>query len=398
MAREIAISLYLALFRMIFSICKLFPLRSKTTFVASFGGNITETVKQLEHQVPGHAIVVLQTSGKQLDLTQNKRRIMLDFVAKNPFDYIRGIYHLATSRHVIADNYYGFLAATNFSESVQCSQLWHANGAIKQFGLEDKSIGKRSDRALNRFKRVYNRFNYVTVGSEKMKEIFKRSFGLPEERFIRSGVPRTDFFFDDANKQLAMKELELDFPVLHDKRMILYAPTYRDGEFSQDQLKLDIIQMHEHLSDEYVLFLRLHPAVTGEFENLFPDFSYDVSKYSSINRLLVGTDILITDYSSIPFEYSLLGRPMIFYAYDYEAYAKQRGVWDDYAGRVPGKVATTTTDIIDIIEQADFALEKVKPFADEWNLYSKGASSKALVQSLYHDELFSSKKEIRELG
>lgn len=328
----------------------------------------------------------------------NKRRITLDFVAKKPFGYIRGIYHLATSKHVIVDNYYGFLAAANFAESVQCSQLWHANGAIKQFGLEDKTVGQRSNRALDRFQRVYDRFDYVTVGSEKMKEIFKSSFGLPEERFIRSGVPRTDFFFDEAKQKRATKQLVLDFPILQQKKMILYAPTYRDGAFSQDQFQLDIAQMHEHLADEYVLFLRLHPAVTGQFENPFPNFAYDVSAHPNINHLLVGTAILITDYSSIPFEFALLNRPMIFYAYDYDAYASKRGVWNNYVARVPGRVTDSTTGIIETIKQADFALEKVKPFADEWNLYSKGTSSKSVVQTLYHDELFASEKEIRELG
>lgn len=396
MAREFAINLYLTLFRMAFMTFKLFPLREKTTFVASFGGNVTETVHELEKQIAEHRIVMLQTSKQDVQIDSRHR--VLRFVMRNPWHFLRGIYHLATSKHVIVDNYYGFLAVTDFDEGVSCTQLWHANGAIKQFGLEDKSNAHRSERALDRFQAVYNRFDQVIVGSERMKEIFKKSFGLPEERFIRSGIPRTDFFFDERAKTEAMEMLKTDFPSLQNKKMILYAPTYRDGQFSQTALALDIAKMQEQLAEDYVLFLRLHPAVTAQLDNDFPNFVYDVSNYPSINTLLVGANILVTDYSSIPFEYCLLDRPMIFYAYDYDVYAKDRGVWSDYEARVPGNVAQTTDDIVQMIVQEDFALEKVQPFAAEWNMYSNGTSSKSVIEALYHDELFDTEKEIRELG
>src|SRR5699024_11924585 len=91
------------------------------------------------------------------------------------------------------------------------------------------------------------------------------------------------------------------------------------------------------------------PAVDGKFNNKYPGFIYNVSNYPWINELLVGSDVLITDYSSIPFEYSLLQKPMIFYAYDYDEYALKRGIGDNYTERVPGPVVYNTNQLIETI-------------------------------------------------
>src|SRR5690625_543438 len=163
----------------------------------------------------------------------------------------------------------------------------------------------------------------------------------------------------------------------------MYAPTYRDGEFNSVNLQIDLEQIYEHFKHDYVLFLRLHPSVNSKFRNKYPDFIYNVSSYPSINSLLLGTDILITDYSSIPFEFSLLNKPMIFYAYDLNDYANKRGIWKDYKDRVPGPVVQTTKELIHVIEEKKFNLEDVRSFAKDWNKYSNGNSGEKLIQALY---------------
>lgn len=393
MAREFAVTLYLLVCRMLFGFFKLFPLRDKTTFIASFGANVQVTLNQLEQDLPGQEIVILKSASCQVDFEGRK---VLRFESLHLLQFIQSIYHLATSRHIFVDNYYGILAVTPFHPEVKCVQLWHANGAIKQFGLEDLTNGLRSSRAMERFQKVYDRFDYVVVGSEKMKDIFKKSFGLPEDRFIRTGVPRTDVLFDDGWKTELVHELYTDFSILRQKKMILYAPTYRDGVFSANDVALDIEKLHEQFADDYVLFLRLHPAVVSVIDLDLPAFVYDVSTYKDINRLLVGADILITDYSSIPFEFCLLEKPMIFFAYDYEDYARERGVWLDYERRVPGPVVRTTNELIGIMESGAFELEKVRDFSKEWNLYADGNSAKKLIAALYDEA--SEERQIREHG
>ncbi|SEP75102.1 CDP-glycerol glycerophosphotransferase, TagB/SpsB family [Virgibacillus subterraneus] len=385
MVRELAITLYLSVFRTLFQILKMFPQKKKTTFVASFGDNILYTVNELEKQTDDQ-VVILKTSHCKISINDLSNRKILDFESINIIDWILSIYHLATSEKVIADNYYGFLAVTEFKPNVQCIQLWHAAGAIKQFGLKDPSIQNRSPRAFERFQKVYHRFDYVVVGSERMASIFRKSFNISNDQILRTGIPRSDFFFDAVAKNEAENSLKQDFPVINGKKVILYAPTYRDNDLNATDLHLNIEKMYREFKDDYVLFLRLHPAIDGEYQNKFPGFVVNVSSYHNMNHLLVISDILISDYSSIPFEYSLLNKPMVFYAYDLEDYAKIRGFWEVYDELVPGPVVKSTEDLIDVIKSGSFNMNRVSIFANQWNQYSNGYSSENLVKAIYTEE------------
>lgn len=392
MLREIAITCYLFCFRIVFNFFHRKVTQDKTTFVASFGGNISRILMEVEQDLPEHEIVVLKTNNCRVDFEQNNR-IVLSFESKNIAQWFKSIYHLATSSHIIVDNYYGFLAVTDFKPNVTCVQVWHAAGAIKQFGLEDLTNGERSPRAIQRFQAVYNRFDYVIVGSDEMMDIYQRSFGLSKERFIKTGIPRTDYFFHDMEKQEAIKRMHVDYPVIADKKVILYAPTYRDNELNNTKLALNMKRMYDAFKYEYVLFLRLHPAVSGEFENKYPGFVYNVSSHPSINDLLTVTDILITDYSSIPFEFALLDKPMIFFAYDLDEYAASRGLWEDYEERVPGPVVRSNSELIEVIALEKFQVEKVQPFAESWNKYSNGDATANFVEYFYQTDVSREKEK-----
>ncbi|MBP1948784.1 CDP-glycerol glycerophosphotransferase family protein [Virgibacillus litoralis] len=383
MIRELVLSIYLFILRMFFNLFTLFPQKHKTTFVASFGINIIYTINELEKQTD-HQVVILKTPQCKNTYEDGPRRTILRFGSLNIISWVRSIYHLATSKLVFVDNYYGFLSVTKFRPNTQCIQLWHAAGAIKQFGLKDRSIDDRHPRACERFKNVYDRFDYVIAGSEKMAGIFGMAFALSEKQLLRTGIPRTDFFFDTMAINKAEQSLLSKFPIINEKKVILYAPTYRANDLNSSELKLDIEKMYNALNDEYVLFLSLHPKVKAELQNDYPYFVFDVSSYLHLNHLLVITDILITDYSSIPFEFSLLNKPMVFFAYDLEAYAHEKGFWENYEELVPGHVVKHTDSLIDVIKAGEFDTERVRAFADEWNQYSRGESSERLIKALYN--------------
>ncbi|MCT8140323.1 CDP-glycerol glycerophosphotransferase family protein [Anaerobacillus sp. CMMVII] len=383
MAREIVISVYLLIFRMLFNVAKLFPQKEKTTFITSFGDNTFHVTKELLESYHGQ-VIILKTANCKTDFTAFEDVKIVDFETINFFATIKSIYHLATSKVVFVDNYFGCLSVMNFKENVVCVQLWHAAGAIKKFGLLDPSVANRSEKSKKRFKEVYKRFHYVAVGSEKMAKIFKASFEVTDETILRTGIPRTDFFFDKAAKEAVVAELKATYPVITTKKVILYAPTFRDGQLSSPEIAVDIKKMYEELKDEYVLFLRLHPAVKVNVElGDFDGFVYDVSKHQDINHLLLIADLLISDYSSIPFEYSLLEKPMIFHAYDLEPYSFSRGFWEDYKSNIPGVVTKTTDEVIEAVKANNFNYEKIRNYAKLWNQYSYGNSSKNLIMEIY---------------
>lgn len=393
MVREIFVSLYLFVFRLLFDCFKLLPQKKKTIFVASFGVNILYTLKELEKQTD-EKVVILKSSSCKINYKESSNRKQLNFNPVNVLDWVQSIYHLATSRTIFVDNYYGFLAVTKFKKNATCIQLWHAAGAIKQFGLKDLSIENRPKKAYKRFKMVYQRFNYVVVGSENMADIFKEGFGISKQQILRTGIPRTDFFFDSKAKEEVSETLKLQFPIIKEKKVILYAPTYRDNEMNVTDLKMDIDIMYNELKDDYVLFLRLHPAVSATLDNNYPDFVFNVSTNYNINHLLVISDILISDYSSIPFEFSILNRPMIFFAYDIDEYAEKRGFWDNYDKLVPGPIVENTDDLIDVLKLDDFDMKQINDFSNEWNRYSDGRSSEHLIKVIYGGKSVKQPKEI----
>ncbi|USK59540.1 CDP-glycerol glycerophosphotransferase family protein [Peribacillus asahii] len=390
MARELFIEGYLLFIKVVFSICKLFPVRNKIAFVSSFGDNCQFLLDEINQQGIPIQKVLLKKSGSNLDAKGDGHTIVLPFETKNIFHTLRAFYHLATSKWVVIDNYFGFLAAVTFKQEVTCVQVWHAAGAVKQFGLRDPSVQYRSARAQKRFLEVYRRFHYVTTGSEIMADIYKESFQVEDHQILRTGVPRTDFFFDEQAKERAQQAFYRTFPELKTKQIILYAPTFRDEELHADTIALNLDLLYKELHEkDYVVLLKLHPAVTMEqnIEEQFLGFVYQVNRGFHINELLVVTDLLITDYSSIPFEFSFFQRPMLFFAYDLEQYAERRGFWEDYTESMPGPIVYNTEEILEKIHSHDFMLEKVAPFNEKWNTYSNGQSSKQLISRLLSAEM-----------
>lgn len=382
--REIVVSIYLFLFKTLFNIFKIFPLREKVTFIISYGENLFYVHEEMKKQEVQDEVIVLYKSTCKYDLNKYSGK-KYRFESLSIHDTIISTYHLATSRHVLLDNYFGFLSAVEFKKDVQCTQLWHAAGAIKKFGVEMPSIKERTKRAQERFLKVYNKFNKIVVGSDLLADIYKQAFHLSEENIVRTGIPRTDLFFQADRQQEVIATLKSQNEMIGAKKVILYAPTFREHGLMNARIELDIQNLYETLHDEYILILRLHPAVrkSMEISEKYQNFVYDYSSHPNINELLLVTDILITDYSSIPFEFSLLRRPMIFYPYDLEMYVKERDFWFEYESLVPGYIAKNEKDMIRYIKQGDFDLERVDHFARQWNQYSKGDASKQIVNLLF---------------
>ena len=167
--------------------------------------------------------------------------------------------------------------------------------------------------------------------------------------------------------------------------MVLYAPTFRDQEVADPKVHLDVDKMAKELPEDYCLGLRLHPFVASRF-HLEQDYDgkvVDFSSYDNLNTLLMATDLLISDYSSIIFEYCVFGRPMIFYAYDLDEFSDHgRGFYRDYKSYVPGPVVKTTDEILEVIRKKDYKLDRLQAFFEESYQYRDGKSSARLVNFL----------------
>lgn len=390
MVRDIFIELYLLFFKIQFNLFKVFPLKNKVTFVVSFTENSLAVYETMKKQGRPEAVIFLNKSPNAFQLKQLEGATVINFETINLFAMIRSIYHLATSKYIIIDNYYGFLAAANFKDEVKVFQLWHAVGAIKSFGFNDLTINKRSKIAKKRFGLVYQKFHHIVVGSEEMARIFIDAFNVDPNVILRTGIPRTDVFYnEDAIAKIKIKLFRQN-RLLEKKKVILYAPTYRDDDITNFHLQLNIEKLYKELGDSHILILKLHPVIknnVNNYEKTYEGFVFNYSSYTNVNDLLLITDILITDYSSIHFEFSLLKRPIVFFAYDEEKYKQKRGMIGDYKQQVPGPIAKTTEEVIAYIKHYTFDLEEINLFAKKWNRYSRGNASAQLINYMFQQSM-----------
>ncbi|ELY8665452.1 CDP-glycerol glycerophosphotransferase family protein [Listeria monocytogenes] len=376
--KEVAIYIYMLAVKITGCLARIFPVKQKVVLLVSFPENSTAIIKQMnEMKVTPKTVVFydprVDVTGFNFDFIQLKPKKIKHFISL--------MFHLNTAKVVITDNYFVELAGLKERKNVTCIQIWHANGALKKFGWEDKAAQKRSARDKKRFQEVYRCFSKVLVGSDEMAAIFQRSFLLEDSHMLKLGIPRTDNFF---NQQQLKENAERTNTKLHlsNKKKLLYVPTFRDEELHSTTLHLDIAKMKQALGNEYQLILKLHPSISNDLDEVVDDFVVYADKETPIETILPAVDILITDYSSIPFEFALLEKPMIFFTYDLEEYDKARGLSDGFLATIPGPFVHTTEELIQLIEQEAFDLEMVRAFAAKWNKYSDGHSSERFVSFL----------------
>ena len=238
------------------------------------------------------------------------------------------------------------------------------------------------------------RYDYFISPSPFATEKFITAFDLRrlgrEGIMIETGYPRNDILRNFDEKYARMIRDDLGIP--DNKKVILYAPTFRDNSYDgQDygyDLNLDMDRLRRELGDDYVILFRVHYFVANQFDfTRYEGFVYNVTEYDDISALYVISDMLITDYSSVFFDFANLGRPMIFYMYDREAYA------DDIRGfylsldELPGPIVTTEEELLDSIKnyRKDDYDEKYREFNQKYNPLDDGHASERVIDMLFSD-------------
>ncbi|KJD58862.1 CDP-glycerol--glycerophosphate glycerophosphotransferase [Bacillus velezensis] len=290
---------------------------------------------------------------------------------KHPLHLLKAVLILFKSKVVITDNYFLMTSVLNRRPQTTCIQVWHANGSLKKFGLEDVTNQNRPASDISRFKKVYRSFDFVTVGSDAMADVFKKSFGIRDGQLLKTGIPLTDVYYEEHKPGLKHK-----WP----KKIILYAPTFRDYDMQSFRLPFTEEQLTNALNGEYMLLVKLHPAVLHQISASFESELIKNVSDMRLHDLLKAADILITDYSSVPFEFALLNKPIFFFTYDLEEYDQKRGLIDNYTSVIPGKACHDSEALLEEMTKKPFRAEEMKRFSDKWNMYSDGNSSEALLK------------------
>lgn len=242
-------------------------------------------------------------------------------------------------------------------------QTWHGT-PLKKIGcdLRDSRNALYSNQEIfQQYSREGERFTLLLSPSRFASEKFLTSFNLDglgrEETIFESGYPRNDFMYTYTEGDVARIRAGLDLP--EGKKVILYAPTWRDDQHKTGvgytyDVAADFDEMRRELGDEYVILFRAHYFVANEFDfDRHEGFVRDVSHVDDINELYVVSDALITDYSSVFFDYGNLRRPIVFYMYDIDTYASDlRGFYLDLE-ELPGPVVRTQAELVDALLAMD---------------------------------------------
>lgn len=271
-------------------------------------------------------------------------------------------------------------------------QTWHGT-PLKKLALDMDSLHMAGEESLAQYKEAFRQntatWDCLISQNPFSSGVFRRAFDF-HGTMLECGYPRNDCLTkamsaDERQSRIA----ELGLP--QDKKIMLYAPTWRDNAYHNKEsyrfeTKLDFARMREAFGDEYVLAVKFHYMVKEpDGWNPCPEFVRVLKEDVDIARVYPVAELLITDYSSVMFDYSLTGRPMFFYAYDLEEYRDTlRGFYFDFEQEAPGPIVTTTEELIAAIQNGLPAAreyeDKYRRFCEKYNPYDDGHASEKVIE------------------
>ncbi len=275
-------------------------------------------------------------------------------------------------------------------------QTWHGT-PLKRMLHDLDTVHGRAAGYLDRVTAASAQWSALLSPSPFATEAMRSAFRYPG-KVLELGYPRNDVFFGEQRDVVAAT-VRRRLGIAPDKTVVLYAPTFRDdqsldGSRFTFSLPFDLERLHATLGDDVVLLLRMHLLVRDSIEvpGHLSEHVIDASSYPEIQELFLASDALVTDYSSVFFDYAALRRPMVFYAYDLEQYRDQlRGFYLDYEQTVPGPVVTSEEDLLRELSDlpgltARYA-SRYDAFIERFGPRDDGQAARRVVEEVFGDLL-----------
>jgi CDP-glycerol glycerophosphotransferase len=285
-------------------------------------------------------------------------------------------------------------------KGVRYIQTWHGT-PLKKLALDMESVNMAGETNIEKNKQNFyehtRTWDYLVSQNQFSTEVFKRAFAF-DKTMLEIGYPRNDILFYGNNIN-TINELKRKMGLPLDKKVLLYAPTWRDNEYhAKGAYKfnnaMDFDLLKEKLSDDYICIVKYHYLVMDKLDwSAYKDFVYQFDMCEDIAELYLVSDMLVTDYSSVMFDFSILKRPLLFFTYDLEDYKDNlRGFYFDFLNEAPGPISRTTEELIKDIQSYDDTKyqSKYEAFNKKYNHSDDGNASKKVVSLI--QELIESKK------
>ncbi len=351
--------LFYSLYALFFNICRIFPLKkNKVAFVAPHNGGSGDSLSVMRRYFEssgGYDLVGISTQDLKLDFSSIGSLIKSCLKAAGFFTL--GAYRLATAKYVFLNDNFMPMASLNFSKEAVITQLWHAEGAFKKFGLS----APVTDDVREREKKCSEKLTYVVCSSKAVAPFYAEAFGVDESKILPLGSARIDDLLGKNDALALRREFDAAHPECIGKELVLYAPTFRDSAEKDAALaeKIDVEAFNREFPQKRLL-IKLHPQIHSAKA---PDGATNVTD-CDIGRLTLICESVITDYSSVCMDFALLSKPCIFYAFDLDEYEHERSFYFDYESGVPGVVVKDNAALLEAIKNPRSSEEKLRSFRE----------------------------------
>ncbi|MCR4956180.1 MAG: CDP-glycerol glycerophosphotransferase family protein [Lachnospiraceae bacterium] len=363
---KIIVAMGRILLSMVYGILKLFPTKSnKVLFLSRQSDELSLDFRLLKEE--------LKKQRKDVEIVAICNR--LDDSRKGLFgfllDTLRSMYHMATASVCVLDAYWPAVSLLSHKKKLTVIQMWHAIGKIKKSGYQtlDKESGRSAKTA--KLMRMHRNYDIIIAGGKKFNPFYCMSFDTTEDKLLNIGLPRIDHLLmtEEENRKKAYEA----YPCLKEKKVILYAPTFRRNIQLKWEPLLNAIDF-EH----YVLILKSHPnqKITCHKEGVLM-----CEEFTSVDLLAV-CDYLITDYSAIALEGAVLDKKTYYYLYDYEEYTKKNGINVNPFESMPGCAFVDGEELIKTLQKEDYPMEVLENYRRNYLPKELGTSTVKLAETV----------------
>ena len=362
---QILIKFLTAILNFIYFFIKLLPVRDKVVMISRQSNKPSRDFKLLKIALnnlnPNIEVVFLCHT-----LDGGLHSSILNKI-KYAFHMLKQMKEIATSKVVVLDTYCIVVSLLKHKKSLCIIQMCHSIGTMKKFGYTTLDTAEGTQKSIAKMMRMHEQYDYVLASSPAYVSDLAKGFNCSKEIVKIMPLPRVDLLKDKNFKIEKQKQIYQKYPQLKEKKVILYAPTFRKDE---SEMQKAVEQLSISLKDDQILVLKLHPLSKLNTDNLkvllTPDFD-------SFDMLFVA-DALISDYSCIIYEAALLNIPLYFYNFDMYKYTGVRGLAIDYEHELPGVISKDPKKLINAIENTTYDFDKLDKFCKKYVIYHKNAS------------------------
>ena len=356
---KLIISISMLILKIIYYLFKLLPARNKVVMITK--RNIIQSMDFEELK-------------KEIQIRDDKTKVVVLYHNnKNLFQVLIEMYHIATSKACIIDSYIIAISTLTHKKELIIIQIWHSQVAIKKFGHQILNRKEGSSKKIADLMKMHNNYTYITCSSKEMIPYFSKAFNVEESRFVSIGLPVIDYIIReniDVKNNILKK-----YPIFKEKINILYAPTFRKRNNIDYSKIINAINL-----EKYNLIIKQHPLDKTVIKENNPNVII-VKGFTSEKTLQV-VDYLITDYSGISVEASVINKPVLFYTSDYIKYKKNRGFNIDLNEEFSKISFDDIEKLLEVIELNTYDYETLEKFKKMCVPYSDGSCSKRIIDLL----------------